>query len=206
MNIDNYFSERGVVKFIEGYCQQSEEQVKDLKELTSVDAATSMTNVGNELNILEIGFHAGHSADVFLSNNPNLKMISFEIGTYDYVSIGKEYIDNQYPNRHRLIIGDSTKSVPKYIEDNIHASFDLIFIDGGHDYNVAKQDLKNCIKLANKDTIIVMDDIMRKNEWKRPWTRGPTTVWEEFIAFNKIKEIASKEYYPGKGMAWGRVK
>ncbi len=128
---------------------------------------------------LEIGFNAGHSADIILGANPNLKLISFDLGDHDYLVKGKEYIDKKYPNRHTLILGDSTVTLTKYVEENPGTVFDVLFIDGGHDYYVANSDFNNCLKLANDKSIIIMDDTIYKKEWERHFSVGPTTVWKE---------------------------
>ena len=46
----------------------------------------------------------------------NINLISFDIGWYNYTNLGKQFIDEKYPSRHKLIIGDSLKTVPKFIE------------------------------------------------------------------------------------------
>ena len=37
--------------------------------------------------------------------------------------------------------------------------FDLIFIDGSHEYEIVVQDFLNAIKLSNKNTLIIADDV-----------------------------------------------
>ena len=65
------------------------------------------------VNILEIGFNAGHSAELWLSVKPNIKVTSFDIGTHSYLTLGKDFIDRKFPGRHTLILGDSRETLPK---------------------------------------------------------------------------------------------
>lgn len=125
----------------------------------------------------EIGFNAGLSSYTFLAANPHVQVYSFDLGEYDYVKPAKERIDKVFPGRHTLIIGDSLKTVPEFHENNSKISFDLIFVDGGHDYPVAKGDLINMQLMANDDTKLVTDDL---TPWK-PWGEGPTRAWQEAI-------------------------
>lgn len=130
-------------------------------------------------NIGEIGFNAGLSSYTFLEANMNTRRVySFDLGEYDYIKPAKEYIDHQFPKRHILVIGDSLATVPQFYASHPTLKFDLIFIDGGHDYNIAKADLTNMKNFATKDTILVTDDLV---PWK-PWGAGPTQAWQEVIA------------------------
>jgi predicted O-methyltransferase YrrM len=154
------------------------------------------------LRIMEIGFNAGHSADLFLKNI-NSRLISFDINDHKYVEVAKKCIDFLYPGRHLLITGDSRQSVPKFMEVYPEeAHFDVIFIDGGHDYDIAKSDLDNCLKMASENTLIIMDDIVTGQQYQ--WTEGPSKVWEEAVASKQIKEIGKSDYYAGRGMRWGK--
>jgi predicted O-methyltransferase YrrM len=103
-----------------------------------------------------------------------------------------------------LVIGDSTRSVPTYSARHPDTKFDVIFIDGGHDYPIAFADLSNCMQLAHKDTIVLMDDTMFTNGWTGGNTIGPTRAWNEHLSANKITEIARKDYRHSRGMAWGK--
>jgi predicted O-methyltransferase YrrM len=139
-------------------------------------------------NIGEIGFNIGHSALTFLKNAKNSKVWSFDCNRHAYTMLGKEFIDNEYPERLHLICGDSTKTLPVFAENNTGFKFDLIFIDGGHSYKVAKSDIINMKKLANEDTIVIIDDIRPEV----PWGKGPSKALNECIE-NGI--IINVEYF-----------
>jgi len=193
-NLTAYLNSKGfTTDKLEGYSAEIPQQIEDLIKLTK----------GNGIEVMEIGFNAGHSAETFLKNNPSLKLTSFDIGEWDYVSVAKNYIDSTYPSRHTLILGDSTKIIPEYTLRN-NKKFDVIFIDGGHDYEIANADLKNCMKLAHKDTLILIDDTIYTPGWEKKYTLGPTKAWTEYVEKQIISEIKRVEYSEGRGMSWGK--
>jgi predicted O-methyltransferase YrrM len=193
MALNKLLTQRGII-LLEGYSQQVDGQVNDLIQLTSTP----------NINVMEIGFHAGHSAEVFLKNNPSLNLISFDIGHHPCVSVGKEYIDATYPDRHKLIVGDSLITVPTFIQNNPNKKFDVIFIDGGHSHSVATGDIQNCKKLAHKDTIVIMDDTIFTPKFVQAWNIGPTQTWREHVNYGQVSQLATKDYDNGRGMSWGK--
>lgn len=193
MSVTSFLNSKDLFNF-EGHTHQDSQQGKDL---------ILLTNKPN-LNVMEIGFNAGHSAELFLQNNVDLTLTSFDLGTHEYVSAAKEYMDATYPNRHTLILGDSTVTIPKFIDENTNTKFDVIFIDGCHDYSVAQADLDNCFLLSHSDTIIILDDTMFTIDWEAPWTRGPSRTWTEHLSENKIIELNTTDYSYGRGMSWGK--
>jgi predicted O-methyltransferase YrrM len=193
MSITTFLNHRGFYCF-EGYSQEVPQQVEDLIQITNKP----------NINVMEIGFNAGHSAEIFLQNNKELTLTSFDLGIHDYVRTAKEYIDTTYPNRHQLILGDSRTAIPIYSQINKHTKFDIIFIDGGHEYEISKVDVENCVHLAHKDTIVILDDTMFTECWAGGTTIGPTRTWMENIQQNKIVEFNRKDYCHGRGMCWGK--
>jgi tetratricopeptide (TPR) repeat protein/predicted O-methyltransferase YrrM len=193
MTVETFLNSKGFYAF-EGHTQLCPQKVIDLINLTNKP----------HINIMKIGFNAGHSAEIFLQNNKNLTLTSFDLGGHTYVSTAKEYIDATYPNRHTLILGDSRKTIPYYLKNNKDVKFDFIFIDGGHEYEIAKTDIENCFHLAHKDTIVALDDTMFTKKWEQHYTDGPTRVWTEYLQENKIIELNRKDYSHGLGMSWGK--
>lgn len=193
MSITSFLNSRGFYSF-EGYSQEVPQQVEDLIKLTNKP----------NINVMEIGFNAGHSAEIFLQNNKDLTLTSFDLGGHSYVSTAKEYIDTTYPDRHTLILGDSRETIPIYLENNKNRKFDFIFIDGGHHYEIAKADMENCFHLAEKDTIVAIDDTIFTKGWEQGYTIGPTRTWSEHLEQNKVIELNRRDYSIGRGMSWGK--
>lgn len=127
--------------------------------------------------ICEIGFNAGYSSYAFLSANPSTEVVSFDLGEHGYTRTAKKLIDKEFPGRHTLVYGDSTKTVPEYRKTHLDETFDLVFIDGGHDYAVAKADIVNMEPFCTTRTVVIMDDL---TPWQA-WGEGPAKAWTEAI-------------------------
>ena len=96
-----------------------------------------------------------------------------------------------------FIAGDSRSS---FVKKKIHKNgkYDLIFIDGGHDFDVVKNDFQIAMKYKNKQAVIVMHDI-ECNQYE-----GPGKLWKQ-IENNKkikcqIKKFSCKDYLSRYGI------
>lgn len=125
--------------------------------------------------VLEIGFNGGHSSFTFLDTRSDVEVVSFDLGSHGYVRHAKGFIDSRFPGRHELVIGNSLLSVPDYARSHPDECFDLLFIDGGHTFEIASQDLGNCRCLASTKHMVVIDDLA---PWK-PWGIGPAKAWRQ---------------------------
>jgi hypothetical protein len=108
--------------------------------------------------------------------------VSFDVGHHDVVGHAKDFIDQRYPGRHELVLGDSKLTLPLYRERHPEVRFDLIFIDGGHDLETVRSDIANFGSMGRPGTAVVVDDLM-------PWYRfgtGPTRAWDEAVAQGRL--------------------
>jgi len=193
MCLDNYLAKYNITDY-EGHSSQIPQQMFDLKQFLS-DLEIK--------EILEIGFNAGHSSDLFLSNSI-ATVTSFDLNERPCVNIAKQYIDIKFPSRHTLINGDSTKTIPEFIKNNKNKIFDIIFIDGGHQYNIAYSDIINCKSLAHKDTIVLMDDIVLDKKNQTQCSIEPTLAWCNANINKIVEQYDSRIYEIGRGMVWGK--
>ncbi|WP_198042311.1 O-methyltransferase [Kitasatospora azatica] len=159
--------------------------------------------------ILEIGFNAGLSSQALLAAAPDIRVVSFDLGDHAYVHQAKEYVDRRFPGRHELILGDSRTTLPRYAARADRPLFDLAFVDGGHEVEVARADLRNARALCRPGAHVVIDDL---TPW-RPWGVGPTAAWREAIADGLIVQeevlvdgvLVDEPSEPGDRVwAWGR--
>jgi predicted O-methyltransferase YrrM len=193
MSLDTYLCRYAVTDY-EGNSGQIPAQTARLVKL--VQSLPSCAN------ILEIGFNAGHSANTFLSHSL-AHVTSFDLGDRGSVPYAKKFMDLKYPTRHTLIIGDSTQTIPEWAKRN-DMTQDLLFIDGGHTYEIAMADIMNCKALAHKDTIVVIDDVCMTLADQQEWTLGPTKAWSECMMNGIISMEGSERYAVGRGMCWGK--
>ena len=116
--------------------------------------------------ICEVGFNAGYSATNFLVSNPMAKLLTFDLFRHNYTAKALDVLYEQFPDRDIIsIAGDSTKSIPKFYNSlhsvNVNIPLcNLIFIDGGHEEDVAYADIMNMMMLADPSyNVLIIDDL-----------------------------------------------
>tara|TARA_R100000234_G_C4998729_1_gene179301 strand:+ start:1365 stop:1991 length:627 start_codon:yes stop_codon:yes gene_type:complete len=140
---------------LEGNCFYEHKQKGVVRNAQSVRAMrNNLKTLGSKAkNILEIGFNAGHSAVLFLHDNPNAKYVGVDIGRHEYTVPCFLYLKKHF--NMELEIGNSREVLKNY---KTSIPFDLIHIDGGHGKDAALADLLLCKKYSNENTLIILDD------------------------------------------------
>ena len=125
----------------------------------------------NPKNLLEIGFNVGHSALLICETISQLKKqdgtignkkVNFyifdicicEVTKYNFNILKQKY--SEYLDLY-LIEGDSTETVPVFLEKN-PIFFDFIEVDGCHTYNCVRKDISNVVDRLTDSGIIYVDD------------------------------------------------
>ena len=152
--------------------------------------------------MLQIGFNGRHSTELIFSQRNDIELLSFDLGKDNAVQIGCDYISKNFPNTHSLIIGDICVTVPEYAKCNENIKFDLIFIDGGHTFEIASKDIENCKELAHADTIVIMDDV-NKPKFQR-FGEGSYKAWRLAKESNIVFEEGHDYHRSRYGFAWGK--
>ena len=132
---------------VEGYVNEGQQQFLQ-------ETIHKYLSKRGRLNVLNIGFNRGHSAVAFLSAC-DCDVTSVDIGVHQYIYNASQIVDDLFPGRHRLVVGDSTIIVPTL---QFQRPLDLVFIDGGHVRPVPWLDIANCAKLVKNDCLVVVDD------------------------------------------------
>ena len=113
--------------------------------------------------VCETGFNAGHSSLLWLSSNNRSRVFSFDLAVHKYTRPMADYLCQLYPTRMHTVFGNSQITLPKFVERarvmEPGLTCDIVLVDGGHTYEVTRDDIANFGKLATPDhTLLVLDD------------------------------------------------
>ena len=134
----------------------------------------------NIKNAMEIGFNSGFSVLLMLLSNPTIKITCFDLGEHSYTMPCYLKIKETFGDRLHLIIGDSTQTLR-----DVHATYDVIHIDGEHSTDVARSDIIHSYRLSKQGTILIMDDYDFDNLH---------TLWNHYITLYSLKKLDITTY------------
>ncbi len=108
--------------------------------------------------IAEVGFNAGHTAEIFLEYVPGSHVVSFDINSHPYTNVGVAFMTGKYKDRFWFVEGDSHDSIKNFYQAHPDSQFDLIYIDGCHRFGACLADIFNFKSLARPNSILWVDD------------------------------------------------
>jgi hypothetical protein len=149
-------------------------------------------------NILEIGIYRGQTLSLFQLLSQHFNIDSNVVGISPLTSAGdskSNYADIDYEKdilenfdhfklKHpRLVRAYSTHGNARY--EIKSSTWDLIYIDGNHDYENVLIDYFNCVDALTQTGIIVLDDSSLYQEFSSPGAfmghEGPSKVVRDYI-------------------------
>jgi len=116
---------------------------------------------------LEIGVRRGRSVCTVARAHPDVSIHGFDLWVEDYAGMdnpGERFVRRELErHQHRglaeFISGDSTQTIPKFLNDHPDMLFDLITVDGDHSETGARIDLENVLPRLAPGGVLVFDDV-----------------------------------------------
>jgi hypothetical protein len=141
--------------------------------------------------VCETGFNTGEGTLLWLSSKPDVHVYSFDIGTHVYAKPLAEHIQNLYPGRHNITWGDSTETVPAFVEANPNVICDIIYVDGGHTYGISKEDFDNFAQLGYTGSIVFLDNYP---DYRSTFMKDLGGMWEDNRRLENVLEVFKCSY------------
>lgn len=147
------------------------EQIQDIVQHIKID-----------YEVLEIGFNFGHTSEGIL-NNTNCSLTTVDNFSHMYSWVARAFMKNKYKNRITFYKGNSVNILKKLISNG--KRYDLIFIDGGHTYEVCLEDIKNSLLLLKSKSFLLIDNLEIKSVEK---------AIKKYLDNNSISFVKSYDY------------
>lgn len=130
-----------------------------------------LIQAGVEPSFLEIGVDRGVtflSLVTFLSRaTPNFKALGVDVKIQESTQIQLQNLDLQETQVAQIVSGNSLDVIPMLASGN--AKFDMILLDGDHNYYTVKRELDGLVSLLNEHGSIIVDDYDGKWSDKDLW-------------------------------------
>lgn len=139
--------------------------------------------------ICETGFNYGHSSFNFLAANPSAQVYSFDLGNHGYARKMNKTLHHIFPDKRlHVTFGNSVITVPKAIAWGFLPRCDVVFVDGGHVYHVAKSDIYNLAMHTNEKNLIIFDD------HPTSWGGSFGKAWDQVLSGSTLQEGDKIDY------------
>jgi hypothetical protein len=160
--------------------------------------------------ILEIGVYRGQTISLFsllcekMLNSSNFQVhglspfsnLGDSVSNYPELNYLKDCLKNlKFFQCRNVFLHQLLSTEPEAINLIRNGSWDIIYIDGSHEFDIVKQDFENALIGLSEDGLIVLDDsslyLSHPNDTGRFWGHpGPSRIAKEF-ASSKLRHVAS---------------
>lgn len=124
---------------------------------------------------LELGTSLGLTS-AYISRSINGTLYTFE-GAEPIAQCALENWSRLNITNIKLHLGPFNKTLEK--ELNVNAEFDLVFIDGHHQYEPTVLYFKRLLRHCNNDSVLILDDIH--------WSKGMEKAWSEIKEMTEVR-------------------
>jgi hypothetical protein len=178
---NNYIATEVQPKFAEGHSGQWPFQMQFNFALSSLFAELSP-----RFQVCEVGFNLGHSAHTWLLSSNHTNVLSFSLDT-PHARVIADYLNRRYNDRLSMVWGNTMSTLPQFDIRNPEVKCDLMFVDGGHQYQFAFSDLNHMRLLARRGlNIVVFDD----SPCEAPFCVGPNNAWDTCVRGHLLKQLS----------------
>eukprot|EP00747_Dinoflagellata_sp_TGD_P170868 gnl/TRDRNA2_/TRDRNA2_203568_c0_seq1.p1 gnl/TRDRNA2_/TRDRNA2_203568_c0~~gnl/TRDRNA2_/TRDRNA2_203568_c0_seq1.p1 ORF type:complete len:423 (-),score=36.28 gnl/TRDRNA2_/TRDRNA2_203568_c0_seq1:79-1347(-) len=123
----------------------------------------NLTTPPGEGVICQTGFNYGTSAYAFLCHTDAKRMYSWDLGYHFYTREAEKTLNRDFVSgRHTLKTGSSTWTLVEEVKGKGILRYgekcDVVFVDGGHTYEIAHLDIVNFAKIAVPGALFIIDD------------------------------------------------
>ena len=116
--------------------------------------------------VIELGTGLGISTAYLAMANDSVRVKTIE-GSPERTDYARESLGRMKLSNIEFFSGEFGKYLPELLEGSVHPL--IILVDGNHQYEPTIQYFEMILKYANKDTIIIFDDIHWSKEMEKVW-------------------------------------
>ena len=147
--------------------------------------------INNKIDVLEIGSYEGRSSSFLLKTLEKMHLTCVDTFEpfHELQEKNNKKFKKVYENFQKNIINFSSrvnvvKNTSDYFFESNKKKFDLIYVDGSHEFEYVKRDANNAFKVLNKNGIIIFDDFLWHH--KQPLKLSITYAILDFLNKNKL--------------------
>ena len=184
----DYVNHRKIFK--NGYKNKPIRKIKDVAKNSAKNAKFGkllyrIIKHYNPKNILELGTSLGISTLYLAKADTNSRVFTFE-GCPETAKIAQQNFNNLSTENINITLGDFQNTLQNKLEEII--TINLAFIDGNHQEKPTIAYFEECLKYANNNTILIVDDIH--------WSKGMENAWN-FIKSHQKTTLTVDLFYIG---------